>query len=68
MASGDHTASTLAFLEGSRSKIRYGADELRGTDPSDGRTLLARYDVDAARRELTKEVVGGRRRGLWRWE
>jgi threonine synthase len=68
MASGDRTASTLAFLEGSRSTIQYDADELRGTDPADGRALLARYDVDAARRGLTKEVVAARRGGLWRWE
>jgi threonine synthase len=62
------TNSTLAFLEGSRSAIRYGADELRGTDPADGRTLLARYDLDSARAGLTKDVVAGRHGGLWRWE
>src|SRR4029077_11203388 len=62
------TASTLAFLEGSRSGIRYGADELRSTDPADGRTLLARYDLDLARARLTREVVARRRGGLWRWE
>jgi threonine synthase len=66
--SGERTASTLAFLEGSRSTIQYDADELRGTDPADGRAHLARYDVDAARRGLTKEVVAARRGGLWRWE
>ncbi|HEX9100235.1 MAG TPA: threonine synthase [Candidatus Dormibacteraeota bacterium] len=64
----DDTASTLAFLEGSRSQVRYGADELRSTDPADGRTLLARYDLDRARSRLTREVVAGRRGGLWRWE
>ncbi len=62
------TASTLAFLEGSRSGIRYSADELQSTDPSDGRTLLARYDLAVARSRLTQEVVAGRRGGLWRWE
>jgi threonine synthase len=68
MAPNDDTASTLAFLEGSRSGIRYGADELQSTDPADGRTLLARYDLDLARKRLTREVVAGRRGGLWRWE
>jgi threonine synthase len=68
MARNDDTASTLAFLEGSRSGIHYGADELRSTDPADGRTLLARYDLDVARARLTREVIAGRRGGLWRWE
>jgi threonine synthase len=62
------TTSTLAFLEGSRSAIRYDADELHGTDPADGRTLLARYDLASARAALTKEVIAGRVGGLWRWE
>ncbi len=68
MAQNDSTSSTLAFLEGSRSGISYSADELRSTDPADGRTLLARYDLDVARARLTKEVIAGRRGGLWRWE
>jgi len=68
MARNDDTASTLAFLEGSRSGIRYSPDELCSTDPADGRTLLARYDPELARRRLTKEVIAGRRGGLWRWE
>jgi threonine synthase len=62
------TASTLAFLEGSRSRIHYSADELHSTDPADGRTLLARYDLDLARTRLIGEVIAGRRGGLWRWE
>ncbi len=66
--STERTASTLAFLEGSRSGTRYNADELQGTDPADGRTLLARYDLDAARGRLTKEVLARRHGGLWRWE
>ena len=67
-SSGEHTASALAFLEGSRSKVRYNPDELRGRDPADGRTLLARYDLDAARGGLTRETIASRRGRLWRWE
>src|SRR5260370_42203699 len=67
MVSGDLTASTLAYLEGSRSGARYAADELRGMDPADGRTLLARYDLAAARDRLTPEAVARRRGGVWRW-
>ena len=67
-ASSRRTASTLEFLEGSRSGIRYDADQLHGTDPADGRTLLARYDLSAARDRLTPEVLAGRHGGIWRWE
>src|SRR5260370_11529473 len=63
----EDTSSTLAFLEGARSGIRYAADELRSTDPADGRTLLARYDLEVAGGRLTREVIAGRRGGLWRW-
>jgi threonine synthase len=66
--SSQRTASTLEFLEGSRSGIRYDADKLQGTDPADGRTLLARYDLAAAGDRLTPEVLAGRHGGLWRWE
>src|SRR5713226_2915184 len=62
------TASSLEFLEGSRTGIRYDADHVHGTDPADGRTLLARYDLAAAGDRLTPEVLAGRRGGLWRWE
>jgi len=68
VSSGDATASTLAFLEGALSRNRYVPDQLQGTDPADGRTLLARYDLDRARITLTREVMRGRRGGLWRWE
>src|SRR5260370_12578135 len=62
------TSSTLAFLEGARSGIHYGADELRSTDPADGCTLLARYELEVARGRLTKEAIARRRRRLWRWQ
>ncbi|HSS94797.1 MAG TPA: threonine synthase [Candidatus Dormibacteraeota bacterium] len=64
----DPTGSRLAFLEGSRSGARYDSDQLLGTDPADGRTLLARYDLEAARGPLSAGIAAGRRRGLWRWE
>src|SRR5260370_2313408 len=66
--SSQRTASTLEFLEGSGSGIRYDADKLHGTDPADGRTLLARYDLAAARDRLTPEVIACRQGGVWRWE
>lgn len=68
MEPGERTASKLAYLEGSLSRAHHGADELQGTDPADGRTLLARYELEAARVTLTRESVATRRGGLWRWE
>jgi threonine synthase len=59
--------STLAYLEGARSGARYDADRLIGTDPVDGRTLLARYDLEAARPSLAPAALRDRRGGLWRW-
>ena len=59
--------SALSHLEGSLSGLRYEADTLQQTDPVDGRTLLARYDLEAARASLTREAVARRRGGLWRW-
>ncbi|MGA8924516.1 MAG: pyridoxal-phosphate dependent enzyme, partial [Candidatus Dormiibacterota bacterium] len=64
---GKPTGSTLAFLEGALSGHRYDADELRTTDPVDGRTLLARYDLQAAAATLSRESVARRPGRLWRW-
>ena len=64
----DYTGSTLTHLEGALSEERYKADELIGLDPTDGRPLLARYDIEKAARTLTAESLSGRRTGgLWRW-
>ncbi len=59
--------SALTHLEGSLSGVRYDADQLQQTDPADGRTLLARYDLESAGRSLTRESVASRGGGLWRW-
>jgi threonine synthase len=65
---GELTGSRLDHLEGSVSGRRYEADQLRGTDPVDGRTLLARYDLDGLGALLTSDLLARRRGGLWRWE
>ena len=61
------TRSCLTHLQGSLSGRSYPADELAGLDPADGRPLLARYDLGRAAETLTREGVGRRERGLWRW-
>jgi threonine synthase len=57
----------LSHLEGALSGKRYDAGALIGLDPADQRPLLARYDLAAASRTLTREEVRARRGGLWRW-
>jgi threonine synthase len=60
--------STLSYLEGSLSGLRYPADEPANLDPSDGRPLLARYDLGEAARTLTADSLADRRTGgMWRW-
>src|SRR5215210_7112134 len=60
--------SAFTHLEGSASGERYDADQLIGLDPTDGRPLLARYDLERAGASLTREALAGRRAGgLWRW-
>lgn len=62
------TGSALTHLEGSLSGEKYSADELQTVDPTDGRPLLARYDLKRAAGTLTVESLAGRRRdGMWRW-
>src|SRR5215207_2464238 len=62
------TGSTLTHLEGTLSGATYPAEELMGLDPTDGRPLLARYDLELAARTLTAESLVGRRTGgMWRW-
>jgi threonine synthase len=62
------TGSTLAYLQGGLSEHRYEADQLMGVDPSDGKPLLARYDLVAAGKTVTRAGLAQRPiGGLWRW-
>ena len=61
------TGSCLQELEGSLTGTRHPASVLAGTDPADGRPLLARYDLERAARTLGRDSVARRRGGLWRW-
>ena len=59
--------SALSHLDGSSDAARYDADVLQRLD-GDGRPLLARYDLAAAARTLTRDAMAARRvGGLWRW-
>ena len=62
------TGSTLTSLEGSLSGRRHDPDQLIGVDASDGKPLLARYDLGAAGKTLTGPALAARSSGgLWRW-
>ncbi|HLZ95846.1 MAG TPA: threonine synthase [Candidatus Dormibacteraeota bacterium] len=62
------TGSTLTHLQGGLSGLRYEADTLIGVDPADGKPLLARYDLEAAKNTVTRDSMAERRAGgLWRW-
>ncbi|MGH2735879.1 MAG: threonine synthase [Actinomycetota bacterium] len=61
------TGSTLSHLEGSLSGRRYDPERLMRLDPSDGKPLLAHYDLAAAARTLTPAALSTRTGGMWRW-
>jgi threonine synthase len=59
--------TTLLELECSACAGRFPADQPWRTCPDCGRPLLARYDLDRARRTLTREALRGRVSSLWRY-
>ena len=62
------TESALTHLVGSLTGTFFDAEQLWATDPSDGRPLLARYDLQAAALTMTRAAMSTRRTGgLWRW-
>ena len=57
----------LSFLECSSCSRRYDADALRGLCEDCRRPLLARYDLDAARRAIERTRLHERPRSVWRF-
>lgn len=70
MGAGDQsrTLSTLSHLECGKCGATYGADGLMNLCPACNRPLLARYDLAAAARTLTRESLRARPETLWRYE
>jgi threonine synthase len=58
--------SYLTHLECSNCGAVCSAEELHTTCPACGKVLFGRYDLDAARRELTRETIAARG-SMWRW-
>ncbi|UCH83301.1 MAG: threonine synthase [Candidatus Latescibacterota bacterium] len=59
--------SYLTHLECGLCRQSYDADTLQALCPDCSRPLLARYDLDAARRELDRDVISTRPDDLWRY-
>jgi threonine synthase len=60
-------SSALSHLECTGCGARFDADRLEKLCTACGRVLYARYDLEKARRTLTREALGARGRGMWRW-
>ena len=59
--------SFLTHLECTDCKQTFSASELHTTCPACGKVLFARYDLDGARRAMTREGVAARAPSMWRW-
>ena len=57
--------SYLTHLECTRCGRTFSADELQTLCPEDGGVLYARYDLERARRELSRDEVAARAPGMW---
>ncbi len=61
------TGSCLSHLECSLCGGKLEADRLENLCPECEKPLLARYDLERARRELKRETIAGRNPDLWRY-
>ncbi len=59
--------STLTELECPECGKRFNANHIQTFCPDCKSPLLARYDLDKARRTIDPQTVAKRPRGLWRW-
>jgi threonine synthase len=59
--------SFLSHLECTDCGRTCSASDLHTTCPACGKVLFARYDLDGARRAMTREAVAGRGPSIWRW-
>lgn len=59
--------SLLAELECSGCSQKFPFDRIHTYCPDCQSPLLARYDLDAARKHLDRDVIRHRQNGMWRW-
>src|SRR5205085_393881 len=58
--------SLVTHLECSLTGERYEADQVHNLSRA-GKPLLVRYDLDAARKTLTRDGLADREPGMWKW-
>jgi threonine synthase len=56
----------VTHLECSLTGERYEAGQIHNLSRA-GKPMLVRYDMDAARRTLTRDSIGAREDGMWKW-
>jgi len=56
----------MTHLDCSLTGERYAADRLHNLSRA-GKPLLARYDLEAVKRVLTRDIVAARPPGMWKW-
>ena len=56
----------VTHLECSLIGERYEAGEVHNLSRA-GKPLLVRYDMEAARRTLTRDSIAARQPGMWKW-
>jgi threonine synthase len=59
--------SYLSHLECTNCGKQHDCEALQTTCDACGKVLYARYDLDAAKRELTRETIEARPASMWRW-
>jgi threonine synthase len=59
--------SYLTHLQCTNCGQTYAAEELNTTCSACAKVLYARYDLAAAKRELTRETIAAREPSMWRW-
>tara|TARA_B110001454_G_scaffold57402_1_gene56073 strand:- start:1048 stop:2244 length:1197 start_codon:yes stop_codon:yes gene_type:complete len=62
------TLSTFKFLECSLTGDKFSNDIARRLSPSSEKPLLARYDLEKAKKTFTKENLQNRRNDMWKYE
>ncbi len=59
--------SYLSHLDCTNCGKQHSAEALQTICDACGKVLYARYDLDAAKRELTRETIAARQPSMWRW-
>src|SRR3954470_20258524 len=63
---GHALLTNVTHLECSLTGERYEAGQVHNLSRA-GKPLLVRYDLDAAKRTLTRDSIAAREPGMWKW-